>query len=592
MFPTEAVVINSPHFLIPDCSLTRHVSSNSSVAARSKFARQAIARRIMHPAIRQNYKSSTDLAIMESIPHPPLASDEPSSESSSSESSSPDNVNKPLDRPKASRLRLLSTSATTGSPLFRSLRRNRLWTADTLPVQNTSTSTRPRPILSLARSHSSSLAFSGAETSNAAFQVPLDNPTASPYTMRSDINPFVSFDDDMNTTPLLDDDEQSTFSSVSNDSARRWSPASDQMECNTPPPNEIIIRTKSTSSDDSGSSNQTSFPVSTWQKSWVEGGAVACICGRESPPSETPYPSNHVERPSLVVSTSRSHSFGTSTIGAEEAQYRLQAPRHQCSSNEKNARLDERNRPQQDAAMNAVIDSMEDMSLSPKSPLHRVTTDTTTPTSCSTVHQTPILRNDDEGLPTTRDPFVFRPLMRRACTTNHTIASTQRLPKPRLQPRHATSSHVGTAPSGFMDATSVASSSQQQQLLGDRPRRKPVHGSESVFSFGSIVGQSSFVTPTSITNVSGTDSTAHHSHHTPPPHIPATAQEFAQMVKANKRLNQTAAMDEASIFIPPLSQRRKSALHQDWEYLCQSVRRWTGTAERLTLQRNHDGCLT
>jgi hypothetical protein len=42
MFPTVAVVINSPHFLIPDCSLTRHGPSNSSVTARSKFA-QAIA---------------------------------------------------------------------------------------------------------------------------------------------------------------------------------------------------------------------------------------------------------------------------------------------------------------------------------------------------------------------------------------------------------------------------------------------------------------------------------------------------------------------------------------------------------------------
>jgi hypothetical protein len=463
-----------------------------------------------------------------------------------------------------------------------------LWTADTLPIQNTSTPTRPRPILSLTRSHSSSLGFSGAEASNAAFLVPLDNPSASPYTMRSDINPFVSFDDDMNTAPLLDDDddEQSTFSSVSNDSARRWSPASDQMECNTPPPTEIIIRTKSTSSDDSGSSNQTSFPVSTWQKSWVEGGAVSCICGRESTASEI----NHVERPSIVVSTSRSSSFGTSVFGAEEqgAQYRLQAPRHHRSSSGKDRRLDERNRPQQDAATNEVIDSIEDMSISPKSSLHRVTTDTTSPTFCSTVHETPILR-DADGLPTTRDPFVFRPLMRRACTTNHTSASTQRLPKPRLQPRHATSSHVGTVPS----AASVASSSQQQQLLGDRPRRKPVHGSESVFSFGSIVGQSSLLTPTSITNASGTDSTAHQSlHAAPPPHIPATAQEFAQMVKANKRLNQTAAMDESSIFIPPLSQRRKSALHQDWEYLCQSVRRWTGTAERLNLQRNHDGCLT
>jgi hypothetical protein len=113
--------------------------------------------------------------------------------------------------------------------------------------------------------------------------------------------------------------------------------------------------------------------------------------------------------------------------------------------------------------------------------------------------------------------------------------------------------------------------------LGDRPRRKQqASGSATVFSFGSIVGQSSVLTPTSVSAATvvseGNNSPA-----------ATTAQQFEQLKKANKRLNQNVITE---------ARRHKSGIQQDLELVWKQLRRWTGTEESIDLQRNRKGCLT
>lgn len=558
--------------------------------------------------------------IMESIPCAPTTPYDSSFESHSTLNSSDSlHATLPLHRSSSARLRLLSATTVNGSP-FRSLRRQRLWTADTIPVQNTTTPTSRRNLLFLSRTRSNSFAFTAStiegarlETESFGFRVAHEDPTSTPYTMRSDENPFESGD------CAEDDDILSTYSSISNDSVRRLIPDIARLpNANTLPPTIISIRIKSTCSSytsncDSDDSNETLpplLPSLDWQKSWTDGGGGApivlplCTSSQRFEQDAISPLTQCTKRPSPVLISSRCLSHDTagqiSSTSHSAIQFRLDAPRnelHKVRGRRAESLFSSRLHSQTPLPVytsltsNAVISILPatnlesptqhekraegkfDPPLSPNECLHRINTVTT----ASTIYTSPELSPKSAGATTTkRDSFVFRPLMKRACTTNvtHTVI------RPVLVPRNQTSNNV-TIASG---SVSIAGS---EQLLGDRPRRKPVHGSESVFSFGSLVGQSSLKALSSTANVSVSEGNQSNCSL-----APTTAKEFGQLIKANKRLYQHSLKDGSEIFIPPVSQRRKSGVHQDFEHLWKQIRRFAGTESHLDLKRNRAGCLT
>jgi hypothetical protein len=118
-----------------------------------------------------------------------------------------------------------------------------------------------------------------------------------------------------------------------------------------------------------------------------------------------------------------------------------------------------------------------------------------------------------------------------------------------------------------------------RSLLGDRHRRKEIRGAQSVFSFGSLVGQSSSIlTQTTI-------ATDIRQQRQP---IGSPSREFSQMIKANLKFEKACG---AETFAAP---RLKSDMELLWQQcVTQPVRRLTGTENdsAAQLHRSSTGCL-
>lgn len=127
-----------------------------------------------------------------------------------------------------------------------------------------------------------------------------------------------------------------------------------------------------------------------------------------------------------------------------------------------------------------------------------------------------------------------------------------------------TTTTANTANSGRPAMVQRSTTMPAVPMLGDRPRRKDqkLPPAETVFSFGSRVGQSSMMTPTSATTTTG------------------------PMSDLSPR-----------IMIPrgQLSRRKKNGVQQDieflWKKVASPVRRWAGSDDKVNLRRSKTGCL-
>lgn len=477
---------------------------------------------------------------------------------------------------------------------------------------------------------------------NDAFRMTPENPNRTSYTM-TDKSVFPS--EDALTAPLspsaADSDDNSTVSSLSNDSTRHMiRTSSPEQHANKSPPSEITVRFSFIATEESG---MTAVPVKpknaghlNWQTTWVEGGSGAQrtnACKKMFRRT-----SSSLLRPSPVVTTSSSHDV------APEAKDRPKAPKHEhfpvpsCdwiksstpSPHQRSLYTYKKQVPEvasipktppQDGNKNlangdALVSQKASTPLS-TSYLRRVYTDTTymsseamsagpintsrdlptintfvsrpvvmtratTTTSSSPVPVSPFDTRRSR-LATTRESLVFRPLMKRANTTTNTTCATA-FPSSSsrtfisLQQRHYSTGKT------VINESSSSLSTVVPPLLGDRPRRKDIRGSTTVISFGTIVGQSSLVLPTTAAPTSPPSETGNNS--------PGNAKQFAQLTKANDRLRQQVILDQETVFISAAERRRRSALQSDVEFYWKQVRRWTGTEERLDLLRNRSGCLT
>jgi len=532
---------------------------------------------------------------------------------------------------------------------FRTMR-HRLFTEETLPVQNTTTRSNTTSRIPLVANRTRSLSQSqqtltigmsrtpSVET-DISFTVPVDL-EATPHTM-TDKNPFLSQEDDGDEEQDHGEQQQredeemmsdhSTVSSISKDSARRinHNAIDDPAAIARAPPAEIFVRSRSNESSGISSNNNNSVPrislvlpitpprtpnqnvIPLWQQNWVQGeimaahqtsatanaAATAIMGGRLSPP-RPPHIVTSAPSPMLPRPVAPKHEAEAAlAAGAAPSHWQTVQPQPQEQTS-----LSPPLRRQNKRCVVSVTSPHKEGQLEKQtvvSPnLARVNTDTsrtattmaTSPTTTTPTCEPP--NNHHHHHSQARPILLQRPvIVTRAATTPCVTSkfipvtpvtdqmSSEHLGTPR--PRHTHSQSVGSVGDRDRDHNHL----EQQQLWGDRPRRKDVRGSATVFSFGSIVGQSSILTPTSNTTPTGTSS-----HQSP-------ARQFGQMVKANRKLAREAARtskDDGSFMS---STRRKSAVQQDIEFLwtrvvVKPVRRWTGTEERIDLQRSSTGCLT
>uniref|UniRef100_A0A8J9X2Q4 Uncharacterized protein n=1 Tax=Phaeodactylum tricornutum TaxID=2850 RepID=A0A8J9X2Q4_PHATR len=106
-------------------------------------------------------------------------------------------------------------------------------------------------------------------------------------------------------------------------------------------------------------------------------------------------------------------------------------------------------------------------------------------------------------------------------------------------------------------------------LLGNRPRRRPVRGSSSAISVGSIVGQSSLKTVPTLATVS------------------ISEQSFTHQIKAQQTLDSLVA--ERSPMRHGLVKRE---LHYMFKSVSSPLRRFQQSRQKVDLQRTNKGCLT
>ena len=254
---------------------------------------------------------------------------------------------------------------------FRTMR-HRLFTEETLPIQNTTSNTSRIPLVanrtrSLSQSQQTltiGMSRTPSVGTDISFTVPVDL-EATPHTM-TDKNPFLSQEDDGDGDDKQDHGEEeeeqqqredqkmmsdhSTVSSISKDSARRinHNAVDDPAAIARAPPAEIFVRSRSNESSGISSNNNknNSVPrislvlpttpprtpnqnvIPLWQQNWVQGeimaahqssatataAATAIIGGRPSPP-----------RPPHIVTSSPSPMLPRPAAPKHEAEAALAA---------------------------------------------------------------------------------------------------------------------------------------------------------------------------------------------------------------------------------------------------------------------------
>jgi len=516
-----------------------------------------------------------------------------------------------------------SPSKTTSMSPFRSMR-NRLFTEETIPVKNTnSQQSQSQSLFRIGSSRSRSLGAIVTTPSFMKYSIPDEK--ATPYTM-TDENPFVSQSQSEDEEERQQQDSycyancyNDDVSSVSNDSARRINPnyALDQ-DLPQAPPAEIVVRKTMVSLSNNSYNTTTNYmdeerasavavvspPLAPrhgnyyqdgthkknvlplWQQNWVHGdiakhhlvqqqlspvsasNAVPKGTNSRPPPVNTTTPSPMVARPEAP----RNEPAAAAAVSTTTAFTRVASPRLSHIPPLSPLRLPTSNV----RCVSFEHNICKVSSLSPD--LLRVNTEDTTAPTATTTPTTEDTSYYERRTPThIQKPKVLT--QRRATTGALAMTPSASLP---LIVRTSRRQHEPKDDSGStkpQGKTSNTKSVKDRLLLGGRPR-KEIRGCQSVFSFGSIVGQSSSIlTPTS--NTTGTDPLIRQQNHASP------SRAFGQMVKANEKFQKEVGPET---FTP----KRMNDLELLWQRcVAQPVRRITGGEDDAArLQRSRTGCLT
>ena len=446
------------------------------------------------------------------------------------------------------------------------------------PNQKRQASLRFRRIRSL--SSSSNSLGEGASLTNHSFTVPIYNQQATPYTMVTDDNPFLSKSEAYNKVKMEErqqDNDDDDVSSISNDSARRVNINYTPLPLG--PPAMIVVRNKlpasrsgappmihylnACNSNSPGANiaiahQRKQFPVASGKaaSAWPPR-VVTSISASSSMEATLPIAPRH-----SASSTAFTHIFSSSLPGMSHGSPLRSHCDNVCSlSVEHGLQLD-------------MVSS-----LSPDQ--SRVNTDNTAPL-------TPISVDQSDNNATSAFNKHFSKQIRKPKVITQRRATTGALgmiPSASLpiitgsRSHHGRRQHEHENDTGSVQPGQRFSCTEHRRLLGDRRRRKEIRGVQSVFSFGSLVGQScTTLTPTTI----ATD--------TRPQRLPIVppSQEFSQMIKANLKLEKVCG---AETFASPRLRRDTELLWQ--RCVTQPVRRLTGidNDSAVQLHRSRNGCL-
>ena len=413
-----------------------------------------------------------------------------------------------------------------------------------------------------------------------SFTVSIHDEQATPYTMFTDENPFLSKSEEYNEVKAEErQEEDDDVSSISNDSARRFNINHGAVGVSARPlgpPAVIVVR------NIRPTSRSATPPMI--QHSRDSKSSVAIIVPSQS---TDVVEARHQQKQSPAASVKTAPSWPprvvtTNSVSSPMMATRPIAPRHSASSTAFSHVYSPRT-PVMSAAspMRRPSDNVCGSSIKNGPVLSRVNTDNTVPLTPTSVDQS---RNSSTSAFNHRSAKQIRKpkiiTQRRATTGAVDMIPSASFPliigsRHHQEPRQ----HEHEYDTGSVQPGPRLSNSADQCLLGDRNRRKDIRGTQSVFSFGSLVGQSSSVlTHTTIT----TDI------HQERQSIGSPSREFSQMIKANRKFEKVCG---AETFAAP---RLTSDMQLFWQRCVgQPVRRVTGTENdsAARLCRSSTGCL-
>lgn len=367
------------------------------------------------------------------------------------------------------------------------------------------------------------------------------------FSMMMDENPFRSEQDEAQRGG---DEDHSMISSMSPDSARLYLKSDNAGGAmHAYPPVEIFVQRQR-------------IPTEEWQDSWIRG------VGRSSTPEQSDDYFRKLDLMSNPSDSSRPPPIVT-VVDMQIAPDPPPAPKHETLNDDVVVEIN-------------THGPTEEMNWSPS-----------TPFACPMVQSGLAVPPASTGTePQRRKPPT--PQNRAKTITSHMIrrpsSSPQKIRKPRIVQK------ARTSPPGATEDLAA-----NDPLIIGLSRRRDPETAVSVFSFGSIVGESTMITPMSLGSFDSSSlsfyMTERRSPKKPQKNVSALPQTTLRLPVPNAEIRDDEGDHPMKVF-EALHQRehhvrKKTPLQNDMEYYWRQTKRFWNTSERpVALLRNRSGCLT